>query len=122
MEWELCNGLLVPKGFRDEKEFLKEGLKKAVEQTVEENQHRSGRYFIEFRGAFDRINQNSMRTHINVREDLPVFKSSQIVFYVSNRKGICEWLWSVSPDKKVEFNKEGVAYLQAKGAMPTKAA
>jgi hypothetical protein len=46
-----------------------------------------------------------------------------MVFWVSNKRGICELLWMVTRGQdnklKVEFNKTGVAYLQAKGAMPS---
>ena len=55
---------------------------------------------------------------------LPPFVSNQMVFFVSPKRGLCEMLWMVPAKKKggklnVEFNKTGVAYLQAKGAMPT---
>ena len=47
-----------------------------------------------------------------------------MVFWVSPIKGIVELLWMVAAKKKgqklkVEFNNKGVAYLQAKGAMPS---
>ena len=47
-----------------------------------------------------------------------------MVYFVSPKSGLCELLWIVAPKKKgqklkVEFNTKGVAYLQAKGAMPS---
>jgi hypothetical protein len=56
---------------------------------------------------------------------LPPFIAHSFVFWVDNARGICELLWMVSAKKpgqkhlNVEFNQEGVAYLQAKGAMPS---
>lgn len=117
----LDSGLIVPKEFRDEKEFLKESMSKIVEETIEDNQHIKGRYFIVFHGKFDQLSGDALRMHTSVVKRLPVFMTNQVVFYVDNRRGLAEWLWSVTPDKKVQFNTQGVAYLQAKGAMPSKA-
>jgi len=115
------SGLLLPKGFIDEKEFLKENLNKVIEETVSEYQHLKGHYFIMFHGRLDKKNLNALRTSATVMKTLPGFVTNQIVIYVNNSKGLAEWLWSVSPRKKVNFNTSGVAYLQAKGAMPTRA-
>lgn len=124
VEWASCknSGLIVPKDFIEDKEAMKGWLKKVIEETVEKNQHRHGSYFIVFHGRFDDFNPVMLRKKLSIREDLPTFVTNQIVFWVCNKRGILEWLWTVSPTKKIDFNKEGVAYLQAKGAMPTKAA
>ncbi len=117
----LQNGLVVPKEFFDEKEFLKESINKIVEETISDNQRIKGRYFITFHGKFDQMSGGALRMNTNVSKQLPIFMTNQIVFYVDNRRGLAEWLWTVTPQKQVQFNKEGVAYLQAKGAMPSRA-
>lgn len=113
--------LLLPKDFVDDKEAIKENLTKAIEEIVLKNQRKDGRYFILFHSRFDAVNRMNLRQKIKIYDDLPGFITNSIVFWVDNRRGLCEWLWTVRPDRQVEFNQKGVAYLQAKGAMPTKA-
>jgi len=114
-------GLLLDPAFIDEKEMMKSHLNKAVETIVNQNQKRTEPYFIVFHEKADAVNS---RMKISVSTTLPSFVTNQIVFWVCNKRGICEWLWTVPPKEKgqklrVEFNKSGVAYLQAKGAMPS---
>lgn len=107
--------------FMDEKEILKKYLLKAVETIVYQNQRKDKPYFIIFHEKeFD--GKSNMK--IKVEPQLPGFITNSIVFWVCNKRGICEWLWTVPPivpgqKLKVEFNTSGVAYLQAKGAMPS---
>ncbi len=113
--------LLLHPDFMDEKELLKKYLAQAVEVIVNQNQNRRDPYFIVFHEKSDDVNS---RQKITLKDTLPGFVSNQIVFWVCNRRGICEWLWTVPPREtgqkmRVEFNTSGVAYLQAKGAMPS---
>ena len=113
--------LLLPEHFLDEKEKLKMYLSKAVDTIVNRNQHRSDPYFVVFHEKSDGY---TSAQKIRVKETIPPFITNQVVFWVCNRRGICEWLWTVPPKEagkklKVEFNNTGVAYLQAKGAMPS---
>jgi len=121
VEWVLCkdSGLMVPRDFKDDKEAMKENLKQLVEKTVSKNSHRDGRYFIIFHSRFDQFNPYMLKQKMRVTEVMPGFITNSIVFWVCNKRSICEWLWSVSPTKSIQFNTEGVAYLQAKGAMPS---
>lgn len=111
--------LLVDPAFIDEKEMLKSYLAKAVDTIVLQNQNKSDPYFVIFHEKDDGMYS---RMKISISDRLPGFVTNQIVFWVCNRQGICEWLWTVPPKEEgkklqVEFNTEGVAYLQAKGAM-----
>ena len=113
--------LLVDPDFIDEKELMKKYLAKAVDTIVMQNQKRTEPYFIVFHEKSDAINS---QMKISVATELPGFVTNQIVFWICNRRGICEWLWTVPPKVKgqklkPEFNTSGVAYLQAKGAMPS---
>lgn len=113
--------LLLHPDFMDEKELLKSYLAKAVDTIVMQNQHKREPYFIIFHEKSDSINS---QMKISVSDKLPGFVTNQIVFWCCNVRGICEWLWTVIPPSgkekmRVEFNTEGVAYLQAKGAMPS---
>ncbi len=115
------DSLLLHPDFMDEKEMMKKYLGKAVDTIVSRNQSRSDPYYIVFHEKSDGVQS---RQKIKVVERLPGFITNSIVFWVCNRRGICEWLWTVPPKEhgkkmSVEFNKSGVAYLQAKGAMPS---
>jgi len=114
-------GLLVDSAFIDEKEQMKSYLGRAVDTIVMQNQKRTEPYFVVFHEKSDSFNS---QMKISVSNTLPGYVTNQIVFWVCNKRGICEWLWTVPPKVegqklRVEFNTSGVAYLQAKGAMPS---
>ena len=114
--------LLLPDYLIEEKEKLKMYLGQAIDTIVLKNQHRDEPYFVIFHEKMD--HQGVSRQKIRIENRLPGFLTNSIVFWVDNRNGICEWLWTVPPKEdgkklKVEFNKSGVAYLKAKGAMPS---
>jgi hypothetical protein len=113
--------LLLHPDFMDEKETLKKYLNMAIEKIVMANQKKDEPYFIIFHEKSDAKNS---RQKIRCSKYLPGFITNTIVFWVCNKRGICEWLWTVPPKVegkklRVEFNTQGVAYLQAKGAMPS---
>lgn len=118
------SGLLLPRQFVDEKQALKKVIDEMVDKAVLAHQHLKDTYYLTLHAKFDRFDPSQFvisQPVITFR--LPPFTSNQMVFWVSNKKGICELLWMVTRGKnrrlKVEFNKTGVAYLQAKGAMPS---
>jgi hypothetical protein len=118
------SGLLLPRQFVDEKQALKKCIDEIIDMSVLENQHIKENYYLTIHSKFDRFDSEKFvisRPVISYR--LPPFTSNQMVFWVSNKKGICELLWMVTKDAnkklKVNFNTQGVAYLQAKGAMPS---
>lgn len=119
------SGLILPKQFVDEKKALKKVIDDWLDATVMQHQHLDYNYYIVFHAKFNKFNPEEFELDAPVITDkLPGFTSNQMVFWVSNKQSICELLWVVPPKKpgqkklKVEFNTEGVAYLQAKGAMP----
>ena len=123
------SGLMLPKKFIDEKEALKKVIDQWVDKSVLMNQKIDQPYFIVFHAKFDKFNVGEFKVNPPIiSKKIPSFCSNQIVFWVCNKRGICEMLWMVPPKKhrekklKVNFNKKGVAYLQAKGAMPSNAA
>ena len=117
--------LLLPSQFVDEKQSLKKSIETWVDKVVNDHQHLTGRYFLTFHAKFDPCDPSVFQiTAPKITSKLPPFISNSLVFYISNEKGIKELLWMVAARKKgeklkVEFNKSGVAYLQAKGAMPS---
>jgi len=123
------SGLYLPKGFVDEKVALKQLIDQYVDTAVLMNQHLKNPYFMTFHGKFNPMNNSEFEIDSpKITFKIPPFISNSIVFWVCNKREICELLWIVPPKKpgekklQVEFNKKGVAYLQAKGAMPRKAA
>lgn len=118
-------GLLLPRKHVDEKEALKKVINEYVDKAVYANQHLDHPYFLTFHAKFDEMNPEEFRMDApKITDKLPPFMSNTMVFWVNNYSGICEILWMVAPKRKgeklkVQFNKTGVAYLQAKSAMPS---
>ena len=115
--------LILPRQFVDEKQALKKVIDDVIDEAVYANQHINKTYYLTVHAKFNKYDPEKFeisRPVITFR--LPPFISNQMVFWVNNAKGICELLWMVSKKAgklAVEFNKSGVAYLQAKGAMPS---
>lgn len=118
------SGLILPKQFVDEKQALKKVIDEWLDRTVMDHQHLDKPYFITFHAKFNKFNPEEFELDAPVISfSLPGFTSNQMVYWVDNKRSICELLWIVPPKRpgeklKVEFNTKGVAYLQAKGAMP----
>jgi len=118
-------GLVLPKKFVDEKQALKKVIDEYVEKACREYSAIKGTYFLTLHAKFDKYDPGSFNIDPpKITKKLPPFLSNSFVFYVNNTRGLCELLWMVPPAKRgqklqVEFNKTGVAYLQAKGAMPS---
>jgi hypothetical protein len=119
------SGLFLPQKHIDEKESLKKVINDFVEKAVNAFSYVKDNYFLVFHAKFDPINPENFNIDCpKACYKIPPFMSNQMVFWVSPKRGLCELLWMVAPKKKgeklkVEFNKTGVAYLQAKGAMPS---
>lgn len=117
--------LILPQKFVDEKQSLKKSINQVIENVVRSHGHIKGTYYLTLHAKFDPFDPTVFRIdEPKLAKKLPSFISNSLVYYVNNTRGICELLWMVAPKKKgeklkVEFNKEGVAYLQAKGAMPS---
>lgn len=116
--------LMLPRNFIDEKQALKKVIDDVVDRAVLANQHIRETYYLTLHAKFDQLDPTQFSiSPPMITYRLPPFISNQMVFWVSNVKGICELLWMVTRGKdrklKVEFNTKGVAYLQAKGAMPS---
>ena len=115
--------LILPRQFVDEKQALKKVIDDVIDEAVYANQYVKKTYYLTVHAKFNKFDPTKFeisRPVITFR--LPPFLSNQMCFWVNNAKGICELLWMVSKKAgklAVEFNKSGVAYLQAKGAMPS---
>lgn len=119
------SNLILPRKFIDEKQALKKVIDEYVEKTKQEFQWIKEPYFLTFHARFDASNPENFNIDApKITRKLPPFLANSLVWWICNKRGICELLWMVSPRKrgeklKVEFNQSGVAYLQAKGAMPS---
>jgi len=118
------SGLILPERFVAEKHALKKSLNEIVEKAINAIKIKET-YFLVLQASFDKLDPSKFVVkQIKASLKLPQFTSNQMVFWICPKKGIKELLWMVPPKKKgeklkVEFNKEGVAYLQAKGVMPS---
>jgi hypothetical protein len=116
--------LFLPENLIEEKHSLKKSLNEVLEKAVNSVTIREN-YFLILHAYFDPLDPETfVISELRATLKLPPFTSNQMVFWVSPKKGVCELLWMVPAKKKgeklkVEFNKSGVAYLQAKGAMPS---
>lgn len=119
------SGLILPRNFVDEKAALKKLIDEYIEKVTREYSWIKENYFVTFHAKFDPKNPDNFNVDTpKITTKLPPFMSNTLVWFVSNKRGLCELLWMVAPKKhgeklKVEFNKSGVSYLQAKGAMPS---
>jgi len=118
------SGMILPRQFVDEKQALKKVIDELVDKAVNAYQYIKGTYFLVIHAKFDLNDPGKFNISTPVAsKKLPPFCSNQMVFWINNSKGICELVWMVTKDRnrklKVEFNTSGVAYLQAKGAMPS---
>jgi len=115
--------LLLPRQFIDEKVALKKVIDDLVDSVVINHQHLRDTYYLSLHAKFDhRKNNDFTISKPVIASRLPPFISNQFVFWVNNKKSICELLWVTSKKNgklKVDFNTKGVAFLQAKGAMPS---
>jgi hypothetical protein len=121
LKFDAVSGLVLPEKLIDEKASLKKVIDELVDRSVMDNQHLSENYFLSLHAKFEGDQFQISQPVIAYK--LPPFVSNSFVFWVSNKRGICELLWMVpakKPGQKLrpEFNTKGVAYLQAKGAMP----
>lgn len=116
--------LILPSKFVDEKVALKKVIDDVLESCVMLNQHIKKPYFLILHARFNKHDGGQF----TISEPVATFKfpplvSNQMVFWIDNSRSICEMLWIVTKNQQgklnVEFNKKGVAYLQAKGAMPS---
>ena len=118
------SGLVIPKHLYDEKQSLKKSLEKVVEKAINGMGNFRENYFLTIHAMFDKLNPSLFKISTpKATVKMPSFRSNTLVFWVDPHRGFHELLWMVAAKKKggklrVEFNTKGVAYLQAKGAMP----
>jgi len=117
--------LILPEQFIDEKQSLKKSIDKIVENAVNSASHIKENYFLTIHAKFNELDPTQFKVDAPaLTMELPQFISNSFVFWVSPKRGICEMLWMIPPKLQGEklkptFNTKGVAYLQAKGAMPS---
>ena len=118
------SGLQLPSDLIENKISLKNEINRIVEDAVNSVTLRED-YFLVLHAKFDPMDPSVfIVSQMLACLKIPPFNSNTMVFWVSPTKGIVELLWMVPaklPGEKLtpQFNTKGVAYLQAKGAMPS---
>lgn len=114
------SGLVYPSNFMHEKEALNKVLDDLVINTIEHDlSHVTRNYFLSIHARFDQFNPKIFRAGVpKATTRLPDFMTNTFVFFICPSKGFWEPLWMVGINGIPEFNTGGVAYLQAKEAMP----
>jgi hypothetical protein len=119
------SGLFLSEQHIEEKEKIKRAIDRVVQEAISapEVAHLQDTYYLSVHALFDSEDKSVFTIDVpRATLKLPRFRSNTMVFWVNPTKGIVDLLWMVAPKKegkklKVEFNKTGAAYLQAKGAM-----
>lgn len=118
------NELILPDELTENRASLKACINKIVEDAVNSVNLRED-YFLVMHAKFDPLEPDTFVVSQMIASlQLPPFGGNTLVFWVSPKRGIVELLWMVPAKVKGEklapqFNTKGVAYLQAKGAMPS---
>ena len=116
--------LILPANFVDERTSLSRAITELVNSVVSSVKYDSN-YFLTIHAKFDQNDPTIFKiSEPKLTKKIPSFRSNTLVYFVNPKRGFKELLWMVSPKKRgeklnVEFNKKGVDYLQAKGAMPS---
>jgi len=119
------SNLMLPREFIDQRKALVKVINEVLEKATNSLSHVRENYFLSLSAKLSKFNPEEFEIAEPIMtEILPPFKSNQMVYFISPQRGFRELLWMVAPVQKgeklkVEFNKSGVAYLQAKGAMPS---
>lgn len=115
------NDLILPERYvQEHKQSMVDEFHKSLEKVINDNQHRDDPYFLAYHENDDKVNQNVIRGKWTASDDIPIRWARQIVYWVDNKKGFKEWLWTVDDSKKTFFNVEGVKRAKQTGALVPK--
>lgn len=114
------SSLILPSYLHEEaKKTLVQGFKDNLEKRINENQNKDHPYFIAYHETDD-IFSGDVKNCWTVSDRMPRFMARQIVYWVDNKKGFKEWLWTINDDRKPFFNIEGVRKAKKEGAIAPK--
>jgi len=114
------SNLILPRHLEEEaRRTLVSNFKDAMESKINENQHRDDPYFLSYHETDDMI-EKYVNNCWTVTNKMPQFMARQIVYWVDNKKGFKEWLWTINDDRKPFFNVEGVEKAKKNGALRVK--
>jgi len=118
--------LLLPEKLIEEKSSLKNELNKIVDDAINSLSHLRENYFLTMHAKFDKFDPSVfVVSQLVATLKVPnAFMSNTMVFWINVKNAVCVLLWMVPSTREgekpePEFNKPGVAYLHAKGAMPS---
>lgn len=115
------NDLILPERFvQEHKSGMVNSFKQSLEKVINENQWRDEPYFISYHENDDAFKPNLVRGKFDVSVDLPIRWARQIVYWVDNKKGFKEWLWTVDDLRKTYCNVEGIQKAKKSGALVPK--
>ena len=111
------SNLILPKHVEEEaKRSLVSSFKSALENVINKEQWRKMPYFVSYHETDDKVDGG---VNVGWKADfkLPAFMARQIVYWVDNKKGFKEWIWTINDDCKPFFNVEGVRKAKKSGAI-----
>ena len=114
------SNLILPKHIEEEaKRNLANSFRENLDKRIDENQNKQDPYFISYHETDDRVTGKVNNCWV-IHDKMPHFLARQIVYWVDNKKGFKEWLWTINDDRKPFFNVEGVKKAKKNGALRTK--
>ena len=113
--------LILPEKFvKEHKQGLVDEFNKSLEKVINDNQHRDQPYFVSYHDNDDKRLPGVIRAKWSVSDDLPIRWARQIVYWVDNKKGFKEWLWTCDDDRTMHVNRDGVLKARKAGAIVPK--
>ncbi len=94
-----------------------DAFESSLEKQINSNQWRDEPYFLSYHENDDKVNTSVIRGKWRATKELPIRWARQIVYWVDNKKGFKEWLWTVDDNRKTYFNIEGIQQAKKSGAL-----
>ena len=114
------SNLILPRHIEEEsKRNLVSSFRNGLDKQIDENQHKEDPYFISYHETDDMVTKGVNNCWL-ISDKMPRFMARQIVYWVDNKKGFKEWLWTINDDRKPFFNIEGVRKAKESGAIRLK--
>lgn len=115
------SSLILPDRYvKEHKTLMVTEFEKSLEKVINDNQFRDEPYYVSYHENDDKVNGRVIRGKWSVSENIPLRWARQIVYWVDNKKGFKEWLWTVDDEKLTHFNVEGVRKAKKSGALVPK--
>ncbi len=109
--------LILPESYHDEKKGMTDLFNQSLEKVINENQWRDEPYFVTYHDNDDKVKRNVVRAKWATHDEVPTMWRRQICYWVDNKKGFKEWIWTISDEGKPFINTDGIDKAKRNGAL-----